>query len=129
MDRLSQEADVKTYLALYRPARLAKVLDIVLEHFDRYVFIGRIKLDPVAPIARGEPDLPENPIAAAEAATQQYMDEHPSDSIERYIDLQETVMAAWRKGITPETALKLGPIMKYFAGVEGDLADVCVGKR
>jgi hypothetical protein len=128
MERLSQEPEVKAYLELYRPAQLAKVLDTILEQFDRHVLVGRIKLDPVAPIARGEPDLKENPIEAAEAAAQQYVDQHPSQSIERYLDLLDASAAARPKGFRLEAAAKLGP-MQFFAGVVGDLAELCVGKR
>jgi hypothetical protein len=128
MERLGQEPDVKAFLALYRPARLATVLDSMMEQFDRYVLVGRIKLDAVSPGAYGEPGLPENPTEAAEAATQKYLDEHPSQNLERYLDLQDAVEAARPKGFKPEAARKSGP-MQFFAGADGDLAEVCIGKR
>jgi hypothetical protein len=128
LERLSAEPDVKAFIALYRPARLAKVLDNMMEQLDRYVLVGRIKLDAVAPMARGEPDMPENPTESAEAATQKYVDEHPSDNIERYMDLQDAVEAARPKSFKPDAARNFGP-MEFFAGLDGDLADVCIGKR
>jgi hypothetical protein len=129
MERLERDPDVKTLKALERPAGLASLLDIIIEQFDRYVLIGRIKLDPISPIARGETEpMKDNPTQAAEAAVQRFLDEHPSPRIERYLELLGAVEAARSMGVTKQAALKLGP-MAYFAGAERDLAELCVGRR
>jgi hypothetical protein len=91
-----RDPDVKTLIALNRPAQLAKVVDTLMEQFDRYVLIARIKLDPVSPIARGEAELMKdnpteamraNPTQATEAAVQRFLDKHKSPRIDRYLDL------------------------------------------
>jgi len=137
IERLKRDPNVAALIALYRPAQLAKVVDTIMEQFDRYVLIGRIKLDPVSPIARGELELMKdnpteamraNPTEAAEAAVQRYLDDHPSPRIDRYLDLLDAVEAATPKGISRQAAAKLGP-MTYFAGAERDLAELCVGRR
>jgi hypothetical protein len=129
MERLRTDPRVKAMLALYRPAQLAKVLDFVLEQFDRHVLVARINLDPVAPIARGEPDpIKDNLIEAAEAAAQKYLDEHPSPQMDRYLDLVDVTDTARPKGLNVKAARNSGP-MQFFAGLEGDLAELCVGKR
>jgi hypothetical protein len=124
-------------VALDRLARLAKVLDTIMEQFDRYALIARIKLEPVSPIARGEPELMKdnptaamraNPTQATEAAVQRFLDKRKSPRIDRYLDLLDAVEAATPKGFNPQAALKLGP-MAYFAGAERDLAELCVGRR
>jgi hypothetical protein len=127
IEKLERDPGVKTFNRLNRPAHLARVLDIVLEQFDRYVLVGRIKLDPIAPIARGEPELNENPTQAAEAAVEKFLDEHPSRRVNRYLDILDAAKAAKPKGFV-QSASKLGP-MAYFAGADRDLAELCIGRR
>jgi hypothetical protein len=128
IERLKRDPGVKTFTALNRPAQLARTVDMVLEQFDRYVLVGRIKLDPIAPIARGEPDLPENPTQAAEAAVEKFLDQRPSPRVDRYLDLLDAAKVAKQKGFNVQSAAKLGP-MAYFAGAERDLAELCVLRR
>jgi hypothetical protein len=136
LERLKRDPDVKTFIALSRPAHLAKRIDAITEQFDSYVLIGRIKLDPVSPIARGEAELKRNPseamranpTQAADAAVQRFLAKHQSPRIDRYLDLLEAAQAARLKAITTQAPAKLGP-MVYFAGAEHDLAELCVGHR
>jgi hypothetical protein len=130
-ERLKRDPGVKALIAFDRPARLAKAVDTILEQFDRYVLIARIKLDPISPIARGEAarqDNPSeamraNPTPAAEAAVQRFLERHPSPRIARYLDL-----LAAAEPVGARSAAKLGP-MVYFAGAERGLAALCVGHR
>lgn len=41
LKRLRENADVMRYLAIERPARLAKVLDFIFEQFDRHLLVER----------------------------------------------------------------------------------------
>jgi hypothetical protein len=135
-ERLERNPDVKKLMAVYRPARLAKVVESIVENFDRFVLIGRIKLAPTHPVGRGETELMKdnptepmraNPTEAAEAAVQQLLKRHPSRKVDRYLDLVDAVETARPKGYA-KSALKLGP-MAFFAGAERDLAELCVGRR
>lgn len=125
MERLNDDPAVKKFIELYRPARLVKVLDSLTEQFDRYVLIGRFNLASVSAVARGDPT--DDPTDSAEAAAQKYLEEHPSEQVERFLDLQDAVQAAMLKGYKA-AAMKMGP-MAYFAGADRDLAELCVGKR
>jgi hypothetical protein len=129
VEKLRDEPDVKAFIALLQPAQLARLLDYVLEQFDRHVLVARINLHPVSPAPRGEPDpIKDNLIESAETAAQKYLDEHPSPQVDRYLDLVEVMDTARPKGLPAKAGLNIGP-MKFFAGVEGDLAELCVGKR
>lgn len=136
-ERLKSDGGVKKLVQTFRPAKLAHVTDFILEQFDRYVLIARIKLDPVAPVARGETEIMKdnpseamraNPVKATEDAVQAYLDKHSTKRIDRYIELLDAVEAAAPKGIRKEEAIKHGP-MSYFAGADKELAEICVGRR
>jgi len=126
LERLKRDGDVKKLDALYRPAELTKVVDVVAENYDRYLLIGRINLDPISPVARGEPEPAENPTQAADAAAQRFVEQHRSKKLDRYLDLVDAAEAARAKGFSIPIALKLGP-MTYFAGADRDLAELCIG--
>lgn len=126
--RLESDPVVKQYIALGRPARLARVLDLVLEQFDRYLLVARIKFDTISPEGRGEPALPENPIEAAEAVEQEFYDKASSPQLNRYVELLEAATIAMQKAINLDKAAQFSPEV-IFRGVDSDLAELCVGPR
>jgi hypothetical protein len=126
LERLERDRNVKAYKVLYRPAQLARRADMLLEQFDRYVLVSRIKLDPIGALGRGEPEFPENPTQATEAAAEKFLKRNPG--VNRYLDLLDHVQAAKARGMSFRGVSKPGP-MEYFAGAERDLAEFCVGRR
>jgi hypothetical protein len=126
IERLERDRSVKAFKELNRPAQLAKATDMLLEQFDRFVLVGRIKLEPIGPLGRGEPELAENPTQATEAAVEKFLKRHRG--VNRYLDLLDTVQAAKARGMSVLAVSKLGP-MEYFAGAERDLAELCVIRR
>ncbi len=135
IEDLRRDADVAKLIALHRPARLVTAVDNILEHFDRYVLVARIKLDAISPIGRGEPHFKDNPTEAVRAnpteateeAVQRFVDQHPSPRIDRYLDLLDASEAVALKGYTG-AGHNLGP-MAFLAGADRDLAELCVGRR
>lgn len=84
--------------------------------------------------AQSTPGIPESPeqriseafaTPYAEAMIRTFV-----KSVRRSVDsdLLEASEEAKRKAVRPGVALKLGP-MQYFAGADGDLAELCVGRR
>lgn len=129
MKRLRDNAEVKRYLAIERPARLAHVLNFVFEQFDRYVLINRIKLDPVGPLASGNSELlDQNPTDDAEAALEKLVSASKSAPLRRFLALGEKNAAAVKAAIKPAEAAQAGPAA-FVGGVETDLAALCIGKR
>jgi hypothetical protein len=132
LNRLLQHPDVKKLEALNRPIPIAKLLETLFEQFDRYILLGRLKLDPVSPIARGETSSAAtraNPEPAAGAAVMQFIKKNQSSkAIDRFLDLMEANLAATNRGVKREAMAKFGP-MQYFAGLDKDLAELCVAKR
>jgi hypothetical protein len=72
--RLERDPEVIRAQALLLPRRLASVITHTFEQLDHYITIVRLKLDHATPAARGEPNpLPEDPTAAAEEATDNFI--------------------------------------------------------
>src|SRR5262245_39140358 len=66
---LRKNPSVQAYTKTELPVRLAKVLDFVVEQFDRYVLLNRIQLKPISPLATGNIQLlAANPGEASEEA-------------------------------------------------------------
>lgn len=131
LERLRKDPDVKKLVEISRPIKLAGAMDHIVEQFDRYVLIARIKLNPVHPTGRGESDSETtraNPVKASQKATQAFYDKQSSKKVERYLDLTDAAVAASPKGFRRDELVKLGP-MDYFAGADKELAEMCVGPR
>jgi hypothetical protein len=104
LKRLQAHPDVKRYLTIERPRRLALVLDYVFEQFSRFVLIHRIKLGQVSPLATGnEILLRANPTEKVEAELEQFLKVNTSPQVRHYLELNEQVAAARRPRSTPST--------------------------
>jgi hypothetical protein len=130
-EAVAEDAGVKKLIEISRPLKLANAINHLVEEFDRYVLVARIKLDPVHPLGRGESDsdtVRANPVKATQTAIQQFYDRQSSKKVERYLDLVDATTRASPKGFKKEELRKLGP-MEYFAGADKELAEMCIGKR
>jgi hypothetical protein len=120
--------EVQRFIALERPMRLAKVTDFVVEQFDRYVLITRIRLKSFAPLATGnERLLRANPTEVSETAVER-LAARKSPQVERFLKLSEAAAGAMLEAFDRETALLWGPTT-FYRGVEADLAGICVMPR
>ena len=127
--QLRDDAEVKRYLAIERPARLAKVLDFVLENFERYVLITRINLKSFSPISTGNEELMRiSPIEQIEEAIESLVNTSTSPQLKRFVELSEITAPAVLDAFNREFALMWGP-STFFRGVENDLAELCIIKR
>jgi hypothetical protein len=127
IERLEREPAIRHLNGLNRTRQFADWMDMLVEMFDRYVKVARVRLDPISPISRGEQG-PTHPGEAADAAIRSYVDANPSPAIERYLDLMDATHDAMDKGMSPAVADKIGP-MKIFAGADRALAELCIGRR
>ena len=129
LKRLRGDADVKRYLAIERPARLAAVLDFVIGQFDRYALLNGLKLIAVSPVVTGNPELlSADPTEAAEAALEAFEKANKSASFVVFRWLTRNAADAMTASLKTEQALVSGP-GTFFGGVERDLAALCVGNR
>jgi hypothetical protein len=126
---LRNDADVKRYLILERPARLAKVFDFVVENFERYALITRINLRSFSGISTGNDELLRaNPIEESEEAIERFVAANTSPRFKRFVELSEITAPAIMDAFNREFALKWGPTT-FYRGVESDLAELCVIRR
>ena len=130
LKRLEQNADVKRYVSITEPARQAKLLDHILEDFERYVLIRRINLTPVHPAGAANTKLAnKNPTEAAEKALEKFLAGKTSAALDRYLDLSDQSDAALAAAMKKDDIIALGGPYNFFKGVETDLAEICIGRR
>jgi hypothetical protein len=128
LSRLRQDEDVKRYLVIERPWRLARVADFVMEQFDRYALLARLKLAPVSPLTGGNDALlRQNPTDAVETELDDFREKAKSEALERYLPLEEASGEAVPAALKPEAA-RAGPAT-FMRGIEDDLAALCIVKR
>jgi hypothetical protein len=127
MKRLAANADVKQYIAIERPRRLAYLLDYVFENFSRYVLISRIKMGQISPLATGNEELlNKNPTEKVEADLEQFLKTNTSPQVRRYAELSEQSSAALAASLnTDQVRNSLGP-GTLFRGIDKEFAALCV---
>ena len=154
---LRKNPSVQAYTKTELPVRLAKVLDFVVEQFDRYVLLNRIQLKPISPLATGNIQLlAVNPGEASEEAPAGRPKSNAPQSkagqpkagqpkavqgkavqakarptprqVQRYVALSEASGVAILSAFNRETAALWGP-KTFYSGVEDDLAEVCIFPR
>jgi hypothetical protein len=141
---LRKNPSVQAYTKIERPIRLAKVLDFVVEQFDRYVLLNRIQLKPISPMATGNIRLmAANPSEASEEAVGrakagrkprqvQSRQAQPRQvqprQVQRYVALSEASGAAIMSAFNREAAALWSP-KTFYSGVEDDLAEFCILPR
>lgn len=127
--RLREDPEVKKYLDLERPFRIAKILDFVIENFDRYVLLNRIRLQSFAPVSTGNDGLLRaSPVEAAEEAMEKFVADNKSQQFSRFYRLSEFAADALLEAFNRELALRWGP-GTFYCGVENDLAELCITRR
>ncbi|SHK70652.1 hypothetical protein SAMN05444159_3972 [Bradyrhizobium lablabi] len=129
LNGLRERPEIKRYLDIERPLRLAKILDFIFEQFDRYNLLNRIKIAPVSPAASGKDDLLRtNPTESAEEAPEDFIATHQSAQLKRYLALSEQAAAAMVGAVSKEQAIRIVP-GTFYRGIELDLAELCIVPR
>jgi hypothetical protein len=128
MLRLQNDTDVKKFLAIARPAQLAHVAETIAENLARFALIKRVRLLG----AVNEFELPnkeledKNPTKGSDADAQRFLEKIKSAQLHRYLDLVVLFGAAKKKAFDRDLVLRNGGPVQLFAGVDVDLADLCV---
>jgi hypothetical protein len=125
--RLRGDPDVQKLLALEQPTRFSNIADLVVENLSCYLMLRRITLTKdVSGIARGDTSLTDRYVSEdAEEARYQLVANSKSPQLERYIALLKTLAEVRGAGLDEKALLRLGPT-RFFAGVEAELAALCI---
>ena len=127
--QLRNDPVVQRYLVLERPLRLVRVLNFVIEQFDRYVLLNRIGLDSISPLSNGKDELLRaDPSEAIEEALEKFVSDNPSPQFRQFYRLSELAGELMPQAIDMNFLQNVGP-MAFYRGVETELAELCVGKR
>jgi hypothetical protein len=121
-------ADVKAYLEIWRPARLARVDDFIFEEFDRWVLLTRAKFPAISPAGSGKRALgKQDPADGVGKKSEDFEKSHDTAQLNRYIDLSAIAHMAIQKAVDRDRARLSGP-GEWFRGADDDLAALCVPK-
>jgi hypothetical protein len=129
LERLKKYPDVARFIAVERPMRLAKVADFVVDQFDRYVVLKRLKIHSVSPLATGNDALLRaNPSERIEDETAELATKAASPELPRFLELSDQAADAMAAAIKKDQVLLVGP-GTFYRGVEVDLAELCIAER
>ncbi len=130
MVRLRGDRDVKDYLRLSEPAKLARLANNIVEMVDRHALLARLGLKRhVSPIATGNvPLLRADPEEKSLEAADQFVKERKSANLARFLEIQVALAESFREATDAEALLKAGPA-QMTPNVPGDLEKLCVLKK
>ena len=127
--QLRNDPVVQRFLVMERQLRLVRVLNFVIEQFDRYVLLNRIDLDSISPLSNGKDELLRaDPSEAIEGALEKFVSDNPSPEFRQFYRLSELASELLPQALDTNFVLSVGP-MTFYRGVETELAELCVVKR
>jgi hypothetical protein len=131
--RLASDADVQRYVAVVRPVRLGRVVDIVVENFERYLLLFRIKLRPFSLVATGGKALealdPWEQWTALREANEKIRQPDSQPYPVRVTEYRRLSIAMGRALSQAYTnGGEWGP-GEYFAGLDQELTELCISYR
>src|SRR5215813_12373390 len=129
--RLRNDPDVQAFLALWRRLRLAAAADLVIENIDRRALVLRIKLvRQINPMdGKGKEELYNaNPTDELNAKLYELVSNSKSDALTRHLELFKAAEKALQNTVKRDRLRKLVGSGELMAGLDRELADVCVGR-
>jgi hypothetical protein len=125
--RLARDATVRKYLELERPQQLATIAEIVVENFQRYAQIQRMRLaGGISPLETGNQAL----LAARPDPTefQNFVKDNRTPELERYFELSDLAEEAFGEAVDDEKIRRLTASV-LMKGADTDLLEICIGTR
>jgi len=129
--RVRNDPDVQTFLDLWRRLRLAAAADLVIENIDRRALVLRIKLvRQINPMdGKGKEELYNaNPTDELNAKLYELVSNSKSDALTRHLELFKAAEKALQNTVKRDRLRKLVGSGELMAGLDRELADVCVGR-
>jgi len=128
---LRNDPDVQTFLDLWRRLRLAAAADFAIERIDLTAVVLRIKLvRKINPMdGKGKEELYNaNPTDELNAKLYELISNSKSDALTRHLELFKAAEKALQNTVKRDRLRKLVTSLELTAGLDRELADVCVGR-
>ena len=128
--RLRGDRDVKDYLRISEPAKLARLANNIIEMVDRHALLARLGLKRhVSPIATGNvPLLRADPEEKSLEEANRFVQERKSASLDRFLEIQVALAESFREATDAQALLKAGPA-QMTPNLPGDLEKLCVSPK
>jgi len=125
--QLRGDIDVKKYLKLSDPAKLARLADSIVEAVERHALLARAGLARQAsPLATGnEALLRASPEEKSLEETDRFVKASTSERLRRWLEIQVALAEAYREATDTERMLRYGPV-QLTPNVGSDLLKLCV---
>ena len=125
--QLRNDPDVKRYLKLAEPAKLAKLANNIVEMVDRHALLTRAGMArPASPLATGnEALLRADPEEKSLEAADRFVQASKSRGLKRWLALQVALAEAYQEATDQPAMLKFGPV-QMTPNVATDLEKLCV---
>jgi len=124
--RLRSSPEVVEFNKLSAPARFLRTAEHILEAFETYLLIQRIRLAaPISPLATGDDRLVQLSEEAEKSIEPLLAGKHPP-ALARYLELSEIIGEEGAKIIDHRGMLRFGGPSSFFRGVEAELAELCL---
>src|SRR5262245_314970 len=128
--RLRSAPEVAEFKKLSAPARFASTAEHILEGFEQYLVIHRLRLaGHISPLVTGDDRLVKMSEEAEESIEPLLAAKHPP-ALARYLELSEIIREEYAKAFDRQGMLRFNGPSSFFRGVEAELAELCLpGKR
>jgi hypothetical protein len=125
--QLANDLDVKKYLKVSEPAKLARLANNIVETVDRHALLVHSGLArSTSPISTGnEALLRADPEEKSLDEADRFVRASKSARLKRFLDLQVALAESFREATDAPAMLKLGPV-QLTPNVSGDLEKLCV---
>src|SRR5262245_45703339 len=124
--RLRSAPEVVEFKKLSAPARFLSTAEHILEAFETYLLIQRIRLAArISPLATGDERLVQLSEETEKSIEPLLAGKHPP-ALARYLELSEIIREEGAKIIDHQGMLRFGGPSGFFRGVEAELAEICL---
>ena len=124
--RLRSAPEVVEFNKLSAPARFVTIAEHILEAFERYLVIQRLRLaGNISPLVTGDDRLVKMSEEAEKSIEPLLAGKHPA-ALARYLELSEIIGEEYAKAFDRQGMLRFNGAWSFFRGVEAELAELCL---
>jgi hypothetical protein len=124
--RLRSAPEVAEFNKLSAPARFVSTAEHILEGFETYLLIHRLRLaGDISPLVTGDDRLVKMSEEAEKSIEPLLAGKRPA-ALARYLELSEIMREEYVKAFDRQGMLRFNGPQSFFRGVEAELAELCL---